>query len=153
MIGLAADALGLGRFALAAALLARLRSAVAADMPARLRLRSHWVAAELGMVSGNHGAAARHAEQAAELATGYPSVRHRVKSDVVLAAALCSTGDVGRARAVAEGAFAEAEQYGLIPLRWALACILADIGGNDDAAAVRDACARVIVHRGGVWRH
>ena len=152
LIGLAADALGMGRFAMAAALLARSRPGLdAPGVPARLPLRWEWASAELGLVSGDAAAAAGHAERAAELAAGSRSARHRVKTDVVLAAALCSTGDVTRARAVAERALAATGRLGLIPLRWALAGILVDISGDREVAEVRDGCAELIARRGGVW--
>jgi hypothetical protein len=44
----------------------------------------------------------------------------------------------------------------LIPLRWALACLLADIADTEDRAAqvrtLRDDCADRIEHWGGNWR-
>ena len=52
-----------------------------------------------------------------------------MKSDVVLAAALCSAGDLDAARPVADAALAAADAAGLVPLQWAVACLLADIGG------------------------
>ncbi len=100
LIGLAADALGVGRFAAAAALLARADSALAAcaitgAVPDRLPVRRRWVGAELAMACGDGAVAVRRAEEAVELAQamGQASERHRVKSEVVLAAALCSAGD------------------------------------------------------------
>ena len=135
LIGLAADALGVGRFAAAATLLTRADAALGpARLPAqvadRLAVRRRWVAAELAMASGDGGVAVRHAEEAVELAQAMAvaSARHRVKSDVVLAAALCSAGAIERARAVAEAALDATGRLGLIPLRWALACLLIDIG-------------------------
>ena len=99
LIGLAADALGVGRFAAAATLLTRADATLAPaqlpDGPAdRLAVRRRWVGAELAMATGDGETAVRRAEEAVELAqavfsgrTG-PSVRHQVKSEVVLAAAL-----------------------------------------------------------------
>lgn len=164
LVGLAADALGIGRFALAAALLAR------ADMPGsdlpeltadRLAVRRGWVGAELAMASGDGSTAVSHAERAVDMArvmTG-GSVRHVVKSDVVLAAALCSAGNITRARDVAQRAFDAAGTHGLIPLRWALACLLIDTGsvtvpaqGMREVARVRDICAGEVQRAGGYWR-
>jgi hypothetical protein len=90
-------------------------------------------------------------------ATGLPrAVRHRAKSQVVLAAALCSRGAVDRARTVADGALELTGRFGLHPLRWAVACLLVDLVGPGDRAAemrgIRDDCARRIEHRGGGWR-
>lgn len=166
LIGLAADALGVGRFAAAATLLTRADAALeGSGVPAltadRLGVRRGWVGAELAMASGDGATAVRRAEEAVEkarLMTG-GSARHRVKSDVVLAAALCSAGAVERARAVAERALQAAGPLGLTPLRWALACLLIDTGsvtvppqGLPELAEVRDICAGEVQRAGGTWR-
>ncbi|ORW22795.1 hypothetical protein [Mycobacterium palustre] len=157
LIGLAADALGVGRFAAAATLLARADPTPGA-VPDRLPVRRGWVAAELAMASGDGRTAVRHAEAAVDLAaTMAPaSVRHRVKSDVVLAAALCSAGSVERARVVADAALRATEELNLIPLRWALACLLIDIESDTFSARklheIRDVCAGQVRRAGGAWR-
>ena len=99
LIGLAADALGVGRFAASAAALRRAQGLLDGGPP-RLAVRLAWVSAELAMATGDGAAAVGHAERAVELAAALGSARHRVKSDVVLAAALCSDG---QARPVARG--------------------------------------------------
>lgn len=163
LIGLAADALGIGRFAAAAALLTRADSTLAAaTVPDRLVVRRGWVGAELAMASGEGDVAVRRAEEAVELARGMgsgrfeASARHRVKSDVVLAAALCSAGRADRAREVAEAALDATERFGLIPLRWALSCLLIDIGSVTFSARelpeIRDVCAGQVRRAGGAWR-
>lgn len=159
LIGLAADALGLGRFAAAATLLARADSALASGpVPDRLPVRRGWVGAELAMASGDGGSAVRHAEEAVELAEAMrvTSARHRVKSDVVLAAALCSAGGIERARAVAETALDATDRLQLIPLRWALACLLIDIESatfpTQKLHEIRDICAGQVRRAGGAWR-
>jgi len=159
LIGLAADALGVGRFAAARRLLSRAHDASVAAPARRLAVRRGWVAAELAMATGAGVAAVRHAETAAQLArqaVDGESTRHRVKSEMVLAAALCSAGDVGRARAVGDAALSAAADAGLIPLRWALACLLADIGSDthtgEQLRAVREQCADRVRHAGGNWR-
>jgi hypothetical protein len=158
LIGLAADALGVGRFAAAATLLARVEPML---VPDRLAVRRGWVSAELAMATGDGATAVRHAEEAVELAGAMPvpSARHRVKSDVVLAAALCSAGATERARAVGEAALRDTGRFGLIPLRWALACLLIDIGSVTipeqqvrKLVEIRDICARQVRHAGGNWR-
>lgn len=158
LVGLAADALGIGRFAASAALLNRAgQLPESSTAPARLGVRRHWVTAELAMVTGDGTAAVRNAEQACEL-VGADAVRHRVKSQVVLAGALCCAGNLERARAVADAALAETGRLGLIPLQWALACMLIDL--NDAASApdsveelrgLRDEAAELVRHRGGSW--
>ncbi len=162
LIGLAADALGVGRFATAATLLARAdRVLTTGPVPERLPVRRGWVAAELAMASGDGRTAVRHATEAVGLAqvmglkTGQASARHRVKSDVVLAAALCSAGSVERASDVAEAALEDTGRLGLLPLRWALACLLIDIGSVTVSPRkllqIRDICAGQVRHAGGTW--
>ena len=84
------------------------------------------------------------------------SVRHRVKSQIVLAAALCSSGDLAGARREGDAALVDTERHGLVPLRWAIASMLADIGSETrpeaEIRAVRDGCAQTVVRWGGVWR-
>ncbi|MDX1875924.1 hypothetical protein SBI67_27725 [Mycolicibacterium sp. 120266] len=155
LIGLAADALGVGRFALSATLLQRAERLIDGSGPARLPVRLHWVSAELNMAGGAGAVAVGHAERATELAESTGSPRHAVKSAVVLAAALCSAGRLPDARRIADEAFGDTERLGLVPLRWALACLLADIGSTvhppAHVAAVRDAAADTVRRRGGVW--
>jgi hypothetical protein len=159
LVGLAADALGVGRLAASARLLDRAVEALedAAAPPRRLAIRLEWVSAELAMAGGRGEAALRHARRGVELAaSALPEFRrHRVKSDVVLAAALCSADDPERAREVADAALADTHTFGLVPLRWALACLLMDIGSetlsSQQVSAVRDECAAAITRRGGQW--
>jgi len=74
---------------------------------------------------------------------------------VVLAAALCCSGDLEASRRVADAALQATERHGLIPLRWALASLLAGIGSAvlspQQVVALRDACAAQVRSRGGVW--
>jgi len=132
-------------------------------------VRRRWVAAELAMACDDGQVAVRHAEEAVERAQamsinkainktidGMGSARHRVKSDVVLAAALCSAGSTERARVVAEAALDDTGRLGLIPLRWALACLLIDIGSvtfkAQEMHEIRDICAGQVRRAGGTWR-
>lgn len=159
LIGLAADALGLGRLAASAALLQRatalLQAAEAA--PPRLAIRFAWVNAELAMAAGDGPAALQHARRASELAErALPELRrHRVKSDVVLAAALCSAGELARSRELADIALVDAETCGLVPLCWALACLLSGIGSAAhspaEVAEIRDRTAAFVTRHGGRW--
>jgi hypothetical protein len=155
LLGLAADALGIGRFALSARLLQRARAMIGDASPGRLPVRFGWVSAELAMFTGDGAAAVGHAERAVALAASTGSVRHAVKSDVVLAAALCSAGDSAASRRVADAALATTERFGLIPLTWALASLLADIGSAvhaaDRIAEIRADSADTVRRRGGVW--
>lgn len=164
LIGLAADALGVGRLSAATTLLARADRVLAPGtaVPDRLAVRRRWVGAELAMACGEGDAAARAAGEAVELAATMTlgpigaSARHQAKSEVVLAAALCSAGDTERSRAVAEAALQTTGRLGLLPLRWALACLLIDIGSVTFAPhqlhEIRDVCAGQVRHAGGTWR-
>ena len=82
-------------------------------------------------------------------------MRHRVKSDVVLAAALCSAGRVDESRTLADEGLNATARYGLIPLRWALASLLVGIGSDllrrARSAAIRDVTAGIVERRGGHW--
>ncbi|RDH76068.1 hypothetical protein DVS77_23635 [Mycolicibacterium moriokaense] len=153
LIGLAADALGVGRFAAAAAALGRARRLLD-DGSARQAVRLAWVSAELAMATGDGRTAIGHAERAVELSGPLGSLRHRVKSEVVLAAALCSDGRLERARGVADAALDATSRLGLVPLSWALACLLVETGsGNhspDQVVGIRDASADTVRRRGGV---
>ena len=162
LIGLAADALGVGRLAAAATLLSRAEPIVAQAPQYRLLVRRAWVAAELAMVAGDGATAVRNAEVAVELAAttvdGSVSARHCAKSDVVLAAALCSAGAVDRARTVGEVTLELTGRLGLVPLRWAVACLLVDLVDTGsptrpitELCDIRDECARQVQHWGGAW--
>ncbi|MGI9164369.1 MAG: hypothetical protein ACR2JI_15810 [Mycobacterium sp.] len=159
LVGLAADALGVGRFRASAALLDRARDvhACADDPPLRLAIRLSWVRAELAMVTGDGTDAVKHARRGVELAEyALPELRrHRVKSDVILAAALCCAGELAASRELADTALAATSEYGLMPLHWAVAGLLADIGSavQSPAAveAARDRGAVFVTRHGGRW--
>jgi hypothetical protein len=159
LVGLAADALGLGRLAASAALLER--ATACSDgvgvLPARQQIRMAWVRAELAMAAGDGAGALTHARHGVELAElALPGLRrHRVKSDVVLAAALCSAGEPALSREVADVALLGTQTHRLVPLRWALACLLAGIGSATHSPAevvvIRDRSATFVTRHGGRW--
>lgn len=107
------------------------------------------------MARGDGAAAVPDAERAVELAVELGSARHALKSHVILAAALCSAGDLESSRRVADPALESSLRLGMIPLRWALACLLVDIGSATCSAAevvaIRDEAADTVRRRGGVW--
>ena len=160
LVGLAADALGVGRLPTAAALLERAAEvhARADDPPPRLAIRLAWVRAELAMAAGDGVAARGFAQRGVELAAeaGLGLRRHRVKSDVVLAAALCSAGDLPGARRVGDAVLADGDGAGLVPLCWAVACLLAGIGSArhspGEVAQIRDRSAIFVARHGGCLR-
>jgi hypothetical protein len=153
LIGLAADALGVGRFAVSETALRRAGQVLARSAPPRLPVRLAWVSAELAMVRGDGVTAVGHAERAVDQAAAFGSARHALKSDVIMAAALCSAGDIDASRGVADTALHATGQLGMIPLRWALTCLLADIGSAGHTAAdvlrIRNECAATVRRRGG----
>jgi hypothetical protein len=154
LIGLAADALGTGRFAASERALHRATDLID-EAPVRLRVRLAWVSAELAMARGQGAAAVDHAETARTAAAAFGSARHTLKSDVVLAAALCCAGDLDGSRRVADSALDDTERLGMIPLRWALASLLVGIGSatrsDVEVTAIRDGSADTVRSRGGVW--
>ena len=87
LLGLAADAIGAGRLTEARRL--RDRSPLTTW---RARVRHGWVSAEIELSCG--GAAVEHAERALEEAVSANAIRHRVKSEIVLAAALSNSEPV-----------------------------------------------------------
>jgi len=156
LTGLAADALGCGRLDLSRRLLAQcadlLRAAgddAAAGTFWRQRIRLHWVTAETALASGDFGTAKQHAAQASALADRSPSVRHRVKSDLLRAASATGDPDLGPARVLAAGVSERCAEHGLVPLRWAAAMLAHGIGAVPGADHVRDECAQVVTCRGG----
>ena len=155
LIGLAADALGIGRFGASARLLDRAHEVIGDPSGGRLPVRFAWVSAELAMCTTDGAVALGHAERAVALAPSTGSVRHAVKSDVVLAAALCSAGDIDASRRVADAALVATQRLGLVPLSWALACLLCDVGSAvnspDRIAAIRNETADAVRRGGGVW--
>ncbi|WP_036496769.1 hypothetical protein [Nocardia sp. BMG111209] len=160
LTGLAADALGRADPALATRLLERcqapLERLAAGPGGWRPRLRRHWVAAETALSSPAGAAAAlRHAAAAVALAADVPSVRHRVKSRLLLAAATTVAGDRDRARTLTAGVTAESREHGLLPLRWACAMLRTGLGDPAEAsAAAAEAadCVRALAERGGRLR-
>jgi hypothetical protein len=157
LIGLAADALGVGRFAASATALRRAAELLDGAAPPRLPVRLAWVSAELAMACGDGATAVEHAERAVDLAAVSGSARHAVKSAVVRAAALCSAGKVDASRVVADTALDDAGRLGLAPLCWAVACLLADIGSarhtTADLHRIRNENAATVRRRGGQWAH
>lgn len=152
LTGLAADALGSGRFRLAQTLLAR--SSEQCQGPGarglwRPALRAAWVAAELAMMRGDGPTAVRHAESARALADDADSLRHRIKTDLVHAAALSCVGETARARDSAVQVACAASMHGLLPLRWAATMLCEGTGGVDAGMVASADLAAAIYRRGG----
>ncbi|WP_308163373.1 hypothetical protein [Nocardia alni] len=163
LTGLAADALGTARPAVAARLLERCHKYLDAHSEAavdwRPRLRWHWVCAETALSAPGRGliaaSAATHAATAVEIAERAPSVRHRVKSHLLLAAATAAAGDPGRSAELAALAARQCREYGLLPLRWATAMLRSGVETGAEAlsaAAESTACAQELALLGGYFR-
>ncbi|MGV9974199.1 hypothetical protein [Nocardia beijingensis] len=152
LTGLAADALGTGRLALADRLLRR-SAAAAREHRAGWRpaIRLRWVSAETALATGDFEAAAAHAVAALELAERSPSVRHQVKSRLLVAAADVARDARGRSGVSAEEVAEQCREHGLLPLRWACAMLRAGSGARDAVAEAAE-CAAIIARSGGVLR-
>ncbi|MFD8246238.1 hypothetical protein [Nocardia sp. NPDC059691] len=152
LTGLAADALGTGRLALADRLLRRSASAAQQHRAGwRPAIRLRWVSAETALAAGDFEVAAARAAAALELAERSPSVRHRVKSRLLVAAADVALDARGRSGVSAEDVAEQCREHGLLPLRWACAMLRAGSGARDAAAEAAE-CAAAIARSGGVLR-
>ncbi len=163
LTGLAADALGTARPALAARMLERCRGYLDAHPDAaadwRSRLRWHWVCAETALATPGQGLiaapAAEHAAAAVGIAERGPSVRHRVKSRLLLAAATAAAGDPDRCAELAALVAQQCREAGLLPLRWATAMLRSGVETGSEAtsaAAEAAVCARELALLGGHFR-
>ena len=120
LVGLAADAIGLGDPGGAERLLAAAAPVLAAHPSWRPATRAGWVRAELALVRGRPAEAVAPAEAALTAAGRGGSRRHVLKSRIVLAVARSAAGVVTPAAAVTEldAAAAECAGLGLLPLCW-----------------------------------
>ena len=154
LTGLAADALGTGRVELAVRLLGRSRRLLDDGRDRRrLWVRWLWVSAETALARGDAVSAVSAAEAALVAAEEGPSVRHRVKSRLLVAAAALAVGDVNRAGGSAEAVAVESAENDLLPLRWACAMLRAGLPGADSAEAENEIveCVTAITRRGGCF--
>lgn len=156
LIGLAADNLGVGDFALSRQLLDRADDDLhrAQVLPAtdwrtvpRSALRLAWVRAEWGLYAGQVDVAQESIDVAAQRAQALRSPRHSMKTQLIGAAVAAASGEGGRAHSEGLAAHATASQLGLLPLHWAAATLLAGVSGNDvylgEAAELRTKLARL----------
>lgn len=164
LLGLAADALGVGRQVEARRLIASAeqlgdRGATRGPLSApsgprvaqpagwRAEIRLGWVSAEVELGAGRADLAVPHAQRAADRAGASGSTRHRVKSALVLGAALAADGDHERAGRLLAGTTEEASDLGLLPLVWPCALLLAELEPRARPAhrrAAGDALHRVL---------
>ncbi|SER78961.1 hypothetical protein SAMN04487818_105231 [Actinokineospora terrae] len=125
LLGLAADAIGLGRLGEARALLG-IESA-SGDGGWRAAIKRGWVAAEVELAAGHPAAAEAPARVAWAAARRSPAVRLRAKSDLVLGVVLAGVGDRGEAVRAITGCLEVSITHGLVPLRWPSRIVLADL--------------------------
>jgi hypothetical protein len=144
LLGLAADAVGAGRLGEARRLVAR-----APEVEWRPAVRRGWVSAEIELSAGRAAAAVAHAGPAAELAAKSGSVRHRIKSRLVLGAALAASGDRTAAANTVRPALDDARDLGLLSLVWPGALIMADLTPENEGGFCQCAglALRSVLHR------
>lgn len=135
LLGLAADAIGAGR--LDEARRARDRAPATTW---RTRVRHAWVSAEIELGAGRADRARPHAERALEAAVG---TRHRIKSTIVLGAAL-KDADPGMARKLVTQARDDATDLYLLSLVWPASLLLAE--ADPDEALTHHRCAAMALH-------
>ncbi|TSE02080.1 hypothetical protein FOS14_01470 [Skermania sp. ID1734] len=159
LTGLAADALGVGRLPLATRLLDRCGEELEqASLGWRQRIRLHWVRAEVALASGCAHAGLDHALAAAEFAAMAPSLRHRIKSQLLVAGAYCAVGEQHSAREQALAVAAACDEHDLLPLRWAAAMLLDGLAAATVSPGERDTPRTAphyemsITQRGGIFR-
>lgn len=152
LVGLAADGLGIGDFAGSARLLERAAAESAGTVSTAARgnwvldgrpaLRLAWVRTELALYTGRSDAADL-AARALELSAGAPSVRHRLKTALIAAAADAASGRVEAAAQTARNVAGDCAAAGLAPLEWAARSMLASFAADRDeqsraAAAIQE---------------
>lgn len=129
LVGLAADAVGLGVPAAAARLLDAAERAAQGHPSWRPVVRLAWVRAELALSTGRAADAVAPATSAVAIAVAAGSARHVLKSRIVLVVARGAAGVVGPAAAVEEldAIGVECDRLGLLPLHWPCALAAADL--------------------------
>lgn len=139
LLGLAADALACGRQREARLLIDRVTAGDGLGMSClsswRARVRHGWVGAEVELAAGDFPAAIVPAERAAALAREYGGLRHVLKSDIVLAAALSAARlDLDRAASLATHALDATAKAELASLEWPAAVVAAGLDPQGGAA-------------------
>ena len=129
LVGLAADAVGLGDPKTCRRLLDLAAEGVEGHPSWRPGVRAGWVRAELALLQGHAGDAVAPAGAALAAASRAGSLRHVLKSRIVLTVARGAAGDLDPAEGVADldAIAAECARYGLLPLRWPAALAAADL--------------------------
>lgn len=135
LLGLAADAVGLGDADVAAARLAE-AGALAQERPDwwRQRVRMGWVSAEVALLTDRPDEAALTAGRAVELAEHSGAPRHVAKGLLFLGVAQLGAGRTGEATAALRRAALLAENLGTLPLQWPVRAVLGALVADSDEA-------------------
>jgi hypothetical protein len=134
LLGLAADSLGAQRLAEARRLLARVETD-----SWRSEVRRGWVTAEVELASGHAHAAVAPAEEAYGVATSRKSLRHELKSALVLGTSLAVWGTpdgLNRGVELVGCELNHSAAKGLYPLIWPGALVLASYATTVGAVAI-----------------
>ena len=139
LLGLAADAVGLGDAEVARSELARaVGLAEGRHDWWRQRVRIGWLDAEVGLLAGDPVGAAQAAEQAVELAERSGAPRHVAKGLLFLGVSLVEAGRDDEAVAALRRGALLAESLGALPLQWPARAVLgALLAGRDGAESAR----------------
>ena len=140
LLGLAADAVGLAETETARQRLAAAEALVEgrADWW-RQRVRLGWLAAEVGLLTGDAEAAAAAAEQAVDLAERSGAPRHVAKGLLFLGVAQVEAGRLDEAATALKRGGLLAESLGTLPLLWPARAVLGALLVESDAA-LSDRC-------------
>ena len=133
LLGLAADAIGLGR-PTEAHRLHSVAVARAGTVSWRTTVRIDWVATEVAMATGRATEAVAPAERALAAAEAAGGVRHTVKSTMMLGAVLTAGGTPDgrrRARGLLTEALALSLTWGMFSLTWPSALLLAELAPDE----------------------
>ena len=102
----------------------------AALQPWRTRVRASWVRSELALLEGDARTAIDQARVAIDASRPH-SIRHRVKSEAILAAGLVSSGQAGEAATICDRLGVQVRQHGWVSLMWPVALIAVAAGQVD----------------------
>lgn len=156
LLGLAADNLALGKTT-AARLLVNRSMRLATSW--RSAVRTGWVRAELALATATPEEAVGPAQRALGIARARGSLRHSIKSELVLSAALAATGDPGARRDAVdrlERVLSGARTQKLLSLVWpgeALAEELGPVGSEDRHRRRTRVLHDVLLHADPIGRH
>jgi len=134
LLGLAADAVGLAETTTAQERLAAADALVEgrADWW-RQRVRLGWLAAEIGLLTGDADSAAAAAEQAVDLAERSGAPRHVAKGLLFLGVAQVEAGRLDEAATALKRGGLLAETLGTLPLLWPARAVLGALVAESDA--------------------